>query len=132
MDIVIHRNLMRDAMEESRSLCKRLRTSKYSDRVKVRHNGSVIEVGDICIHFRGGDVLKLAGLRPDFYNVDSFSAKRFLQQSADKCRGKELFTMGHVYDKIMEHLKIVDMYDPKRRPDWQDAMLRQFIWGSYK
>lgn len=43
---------------------------------------------DIKIDFRTGHTDYLAGLRPDYYNADTYAANQYLEQSASKCSGQ--------------------------------------------
>lgn len=57
---------------------------------------------DIKIEFRTGHTEYLAGLRPDYYNADTYSANQYLEQSASKCSGR--------YASVEEIYSIVEGY----------------------
>lgn len=56
----------------------------------------------VYIDGRTGPCERLAGLRPDFYNVDDEEIKWFLEQGASKVNGIEL-------DNVCSVLKIIDI-----------------------
>lgn len=64
----------------------------------------------IFIDIRFGDVLKLGGLRPDFYYADTLEGQNFLTQSADKVNGIRLSTWYDV-------LKLVDCFREEENYD---------------
>ena len=102
MNIVIYRQKMEDALEISEYLFNKLKPG-LGEHLKISHNGLVMDIFDINIQFRCGDVLKLAGLRPDIYNVDTIAASNFLQQSADKVGEKEMDVLDDIYLEIVQH-----------------------------
>lgn len=63
----------------------------------------------VYIDGRTGPCERLAGLRPDFYNVDDGGIERFLEQGASKVNGIKL-------DNVRSVLKIIDILKiPERK-----------------
>lgn len=102
MNIVIYREKMKDMLEEYKYLFDKLKND-LGEYLKIYPNGLVIDIFDVHVDFRCGDVLKLAGLRPDFYNTDSITASNFLWQSAEKVNGKKINTLDDIYLEIVQH-----------------------------
>jgi hypothetical protein len=70
---------------------------------------------DICNHirvsFRCGDVYKMAGIRPNYYETWSLEADEFLAQSAAKCCGKKLDSLQDIARVIQEEIKEKEFND---------------------
>ena len=102
MNIVIHRVSAEELEQVLGELCLKLDIPyKYNKR------GRLISIEDgilhpIYINGRTGPCEKLAGLRPDFYNVDDGEIEWFLEQGASKVNGIKL-------DNVCRVLKIIDI-----------------------
>lgn len=121
MNIVVHRTKLSDAMFLSNYLMYEFKEAGIGEYITVKHDGSVIEIGDgIHIDFRGGDVLKLAGLRPDFYLTDSAEASNFLAQSAAKCGGRELYILDDIYNLVICYLDLDEIKKEKKENEQID------------
>lgn len=121
MNIVIYRQKMEDALEVSGYLFNKLKPG-LGEHLKISHMGLVMDIFDIDIQFRCGDLCKLAGLRPDIYNVDSVAASNFLQQSAVKVGGKEINTLDDIYLEIIQHC--MDVFNGN------NAIMSKFAYDS--
>ena len=87
----------------------------FFDDIKISHKGKYfIDIKDIRIEFRCGDVEHIAGLRPDYYNADSISATYFISISAAKCNGKALNNLSDVVKVVEDHLKAVNKIEKKK------------------
>ena len=68
-------------------------------------NRDLILVGpDVEIIFRCGDVLKMAGTKPNYYNVDTYNAAEFLAQSAIKVNGEEIESLNKIIDIVVKYV----------------------------
>lgn len=121
MNIVIYRQKMEDALEVSEYLFNKLKPG-LGEHLKISHMGLVMDIFDIDIQFRCGDLCKLAGLRPDIYNVDSVVASNFLQRSAVKVDGKEINTLDDIYLEIIQHC--MDVFNGN------NAIMSKFAYDS--
>lgn len=108
--IIIYRYKHKDMFETMHDLIEYL--------PDIRNNMSVDEhraVIDICDHirvlFRCGDVYKMAGIRPNYYETWSLEADEFLAQSAAKCRGKKLDSLKDVAYVIKKEIKEKEVND---------------------
>lgn len=102
MNIVIHRVSAEELEQVLGELCLKLDIPyKYN---KHRHLISIEEglFHSVYIEGRCGPCEKLAGLRPDFYNVDDGEIEWFLEQGASKVNGIKL-------DNVCSVLKIIDI-----------------------
>ena len=102
MNIVIHRYSAKKLERIFEELCRRLDIPYKYD--KHRHLISIEEglFHSVYIEGRCGSRKKLAGLRPDFYNVDDGEIEWFLEQGASKVNGIKL-------DNVCSVLKIIDI-----------------------
>lgn len=102
INVIVHRYSAKKLDQIFEELCRRLDIPyKYDKR---RHLISIEEglLHPVYIDGRTGPCEKLAGLRPDFYNVDDGEIEWFLEQGACKVNGIEL-------DNIRSVLKIIDI-----------------------
>lgn len=103
MYIVIHRMSAKDMNDSLKFLFDRFKRCGFACRALPR--GGYIEFGnDVTIDFRCGDVFRMAGLRFDYYNVDSHPADDFLYQSATKYNAKKLDDLDDVFNHICAYL----------------------------
>lgn len=65
----------------------------------------------IFVSFRCGDVYKMAGIRPNYYETWSLEADEFLAQSAAKCCGKKLDSLQDIARVIQEEIKEKEFND---------------------
>jgi len=108
--IIIHRDKCKDVLEAMYDLINYLpdiRKNMYVDKHRA--------VIDICNHirvsFRCGDVYKMAGIRPNYYETRSLEADEFLAQSAAKCCGKKLDSLQDIARVIQEEIKEKEFND---------------------
>ena len=108
--IIIHRDKCKDVLEAMYDLINYLpdiRKNMYVDKHRA--------VIDICNHIRGsfrcGDVYKMAGIRPNYYETWSLEADEFLAQSAAKCCGKKLDSLQDIARVIQEEIKEKEFND---------------------
>lgn len=108
--IIIHRDKCKDVLEAMYDLINYLpdiRKNMYVDKHRA--------VIDICNHirvsFRCGDVYKMAGIRPNYYETWSLEADEFLAQSAAKCCGKKLDSLQDIARVIQEEIKEKEFND---------------------
>lgn len=101
MLIILHRQLENDMLrlydEVNMELSKRINNSLLKS---IR--GSILVGTDIKIEFRAGYKDKLAGLRPDYYNTDIYSADLYFEMSAGVNKGR--------HASIMEIYSIIEGY----------------------
>lgn len=105
MNIVIHRHSAEEIDMIFKELCWRLNVTHEYD--KSRHLISIKKglLHPVYIEGRGGSYEKLAGLRPDFYNVEDGRIESILEQGASKVNGIKLRNVCDVL-KIIDILKI--------------------------
>lgn len=104
MNIVIHRRSVDDALYASRYIYDRL-IPLFGNQVKLCQHRLTIDVFDVHIDIRCGEVEYLFGLRPDIYNADTYRAANSLQQYAAKVNGKAMDT-HRICEAIIEHVLI--------------------------
>lgn len=102
MNIVIHRVSAKKLEQVLGELCLKLDIPYKYDKYR-----RLISIEDGLLHpvyidGRTGPCEKLAGLRPDFYNVDDGRIEWFLEQGACKVNGIKL-------DNVRSVLKIIDI-----------------------
>lgn len=102
MNIVVYRSERSELKRVFDYLFTQL-SDVYLYNARGRHNKTVIDIGDIRIDFRCGDIYKMGGLRPDYYNTDSQPASDFLCQGAVKVDGKELADISDIRRIIATH-----------------------------
>lgn len=98
MNIVIHREKAKDAKEAAEYLYGRLNeryNSIFSGMFTAKYKGSVIEGPGMVIHFRCGNIDKMAGMIPNYYNADTDAAYEILELQGSKVNGK---SVRSVYD----------------------------------
>ena len=95
MFIVIHRTEAVEAQKVFEHLAETLPKELESD-IEINKNWRTIGVNGSRIDFRCGDVFKLGGLRPNYYNTDNELASCFLEQSAVKVNGKEIKDISEI------------------------------------
>lgn len=107
MIIVIHREYSTDDKADSRYLYGQLRVNFPDKVIKYEHYGSRIEIRNITILFYSGDIRKLDGLRPHYYNCDTSSACDYCKMSVRKLveYDPELRTFSDVIDIIREEIE---------------------------
>lgn len=103
--VVIHRLAKKDmeiAYDAVRKIIlKDLVPSYYGDHVvKFASSRAIIQIGNIYFHFRCGDPYKMAGILPDYYNINSTIASDLLHQAASKVGGKELKSLSELIETI--------------------------------
>jgi len=98
LHIIIHRSSSVDAQK----VFERFITALFneSSTMQINDRGKYIDIENIRIDFRCGDMLKLDGVRPDYYNTDSDLVSCFLQQSANKVNGKEIKDIDDLINMI--------------------------------
>lgn len=69
------------------------------------------EANEDRVSFRCGDVYKMAGIRPNYYETWSLEADEFLAQSAAKCCGKKLDSLQDIARVIQEEIKEKEFND---------------------
>lgn len=109
INVIAHRYSMKELERIFGDLCLKLDIPyKYDKRRRLIS----IEEGllhPVYIDGRTGPCERLAGLRPDFYNVDDGGIERFLEQGASKVNGIKL-------DNVRSVLKIIDILKiPERK-----------------
>lgn len=105
MHIVIYRYSAEELDRILKELCGRLNVTHEYD--KSRHLISIKKglLHPVYIEGRCGSYEKLAGLRPDFYNVEDGRIEWILEQGASKVNGIKLRNVCDVL-KIIDILKI--------------------------
>jgi len=98
MFIIIHRSKCSEIRKIFDDFVNVL-SNKMDPNIKIRKNGP-IDIGNTRIDFRCGEVYKLGGLIPDYYNTDSQEASDFLKCGADKVNGKEIKDISGIIDII--------------------------------
>ena len=102
--IIIYRDKHEDMHEAMHNLINYLPDIRKS--ISVDEHRAVI---DICNHirvlFRCGDVYKMAGIRPNYYETWSLEADEFLAQSAAKCCGEKLDSLKDIAYVIQKEIK---------------------------
>lgn len=108
--IIIYRDNYEDMFRAMNELMNYLVDLK--DSMSIDKHRAVI---DICNHirvsFRCGDVYKMAGIRPNYYETWSLEADEFLAQSAAKCCGKKLDSLQDIARVIQEEIKEKEFND---------------------
>lgn len=103
MLIILHRLLESDMRrlydEVNMELSKRINNS-----ILKTARGSILVGPDIKIEFRAGRKDKLTGLRPDYYNTDTYLAGQYLEQSVVKNEGRSASIM-EIYSIIEGYIK---------------------------
>jgi len=105
MYIVMHRTEALDAQKVFEYLAELLPT-EINSIIEINKNWFTIGVENNRIDFRCGDITKMAGLRPDYYNTDSETVSHFLQLMADKVNGKEIKDISEIVN-IIKHGEII-------------------------
>ena len=106
MNIVVYRSKRTEIKKAFDYLFTQL-SNVYPCNTMSRYNETVIDIGDIRIEFRCGDIYKMGGLRPDYYNTDSQPASDFLCQGAVKVDGEELADISDILRIIATQLSKV-------------------------
>ena len=87
--IIIYRDNYEDMFRAMNELMNYLVDLK--DSMSIDKRRATIDIcGHIRVTFRCGDVYKMAGLRPNYYETWSWEADKFLAPSAAKCCGKKM------------------------------------------
>jgi hypothetical protein len=105
MFIVIYRTKAIDVSKVFEELAESI-SSEIDSNIKINKNWLSIGIENARIDFRCGEVYKLGGLIPDYYNTDSQEASDFLKCGADKVNGKEIKDISGIIDiikKMEEH-----------------------------
>jgi hypothetical protein len=102
MNIVIHRYSAKELELVLGELCLKLDIPYKYDKYRRLISIEAGLLHPVYIDGRIGPCEKLAGLRPDFYNVDDGEIKWFLEQGASKVNGIKL-------DNVRSVLKIIDI-----------------------
>ena len=97
--IVIHRQEVQDANLVFIELCDKL--ASFGPCARVRRRGE-IDILDTRISIRCGDICRMAGLRLDYYNTDSYLASEFLSVRCGmefKSINDIFKILGEIYEK---------------------------------
>ena len=100
-NIVIHRQAAEDANFIFFELCS-LFNKYFKDHVTLNYRRRTIDILDTSIHFRCGNIERLAGMIVNYYNTDNSSNSLFLKQSADKVGGKEFKDVTEILSVLAE------------------------------
>lgn len=99
MFIIIHRTSVVEAQKIFEYFAGLLSNEINSD-IEINQRWRTIGVNGNRIDFRCGDMERMAGSRPDYYNTDSESVAFFLQLMADKVNGKEIKDISEIINII--------------------------------
>ena len=103
MQIVVYRNKGEDADKVCRYLSDKL-LKEYPYGFRVHHNRKYIVIGDdVHIDFYSSNINKIRGLRPDYYNTDSYYASLYLKEAVGI--GKELESVIDILDVVSKHME---------------------------
>lgn len=102
--IIIYRNNYEDMFRAMNELMNYLLDLK--DGMSIDKRRAIIDIcGHIRVTFRCGDVYKMAGLRPNYYETWSWEADKFLAPSAAKCCGKKMPSLESIAYIIQKEVK---------------------------
>ena len=102
--IIIYRDNYEDMFRAMNELMNYLVDLK--DSMSIDKRRATIDIcGHIRVTFRCGDVYKMAGLRPNYYETWSWEADKFLAPSAAKCCGKKMPSLGDIAYIIQKEVK---------------------------
>ena len=106
MHILIYRQKKKDVVDVCNYLLKLLTDFFGTNNVKLCCSMNSIRLFDniVYIDFHCGDILKMRGYRPDYYNTDSFAVDRFIEQSCTKTSGKYLNKVDDIPSVILSYL----------------------------
>lgn len=76
----------------------------FDNELLIVNRDLVLVGSDVEIIFRCGDVLKMAGIKPNYYNVDTYNAAEFLAQSAIKVNGEEIESLNKIIDIVVKYV----------------------------
>lgn len=97
MKIIIHRKTVNDLRNTFDFLVEKFKKNliEIDDESLKKF---LIVVGEYEIDFFCGDVCKMGGVRPMFYNTDSKEASDFLRISAKKCGGIQIKHVNDLFE----------------------------------
>ena len=105
MLVVVHRKAMEDADRDYKIMCDNL-GDILGDTIgdlKCNKRNRIIDLGDNCrVIFMSGEVWRMAGMRPDIYNVDTIAASEFLAISTSCIGGKEISNINKLYEFLRD------------------------------
>lgn len=102
--IIIYRDNYEDMFRAMNELMNYLVDLK--DSMSIDKRRATIDIcGHIRVTFRCGDVYKMAGLRPNYYETWSWEADKFLAPSAAKCCGKKMPSLEGIAYIIQKEVK---------------------------
>ena len=102
--IIIYRDNYEDMFRAMNELMNYLVDLK--DSMSIDKRRATIDIcGHIRVTFRCGDVYKMAGLRPNYYETWGWEADKFLTPSAAKCCGKKMPSLEGIAYIIQKEVK---------------------------
>ena len=102
--IIIYRDNYEDMFRAMNELMNYLVDLK--DSMSIDKRRATIDIcGHIRVTFRCGDVYKMAGVRPNYYETWSWEADKFLAPSAAKCCGKKMPSLEGIAYIIQKEVK---------------------------
>lgn len=104
MLIVVYRKSAEEAQREIQYCLDKFIYDGHIDDY-VRYEKHTIDIRDIRIDFRCGNLNKMASIRPDYYNANDYLASEFLAVAAAKVGGKELNSIREVCEIVFAEIK---------------------------
>ena len=107
MYIIVYYHYVMDAAMDARELAEMLVDRFGAENVKVKNNRMTIDIFDVRIDFRHGDVHRMAGVCPDYFIAYNMEAINYLSGAASRVGGKRLGKLEDVVQVIWEHGRAV-------------------------
>lgn len=101
MYIIVHRTENSEVKKVVEYLAKSL-PNEINSNIEITKNWFTIGVNGTRIDFRSGDITKMRGSRPDYYNTDSCLASDYLLYEASRVHGKEIKDISDIINLIKE------------------------------
>lgn len=109
MIVIIYRKYRADVEKVFYQLSEGFKKLKISEESMAADNKKkTIDLNEWHFDFFCGNIYKMAGIRPSFYNTDDRDASRFLEQSASKIGGQEIQDVNDLFNILKS------MYGVKR------------------
>ena len=107
MYIIVYYKYAMDSAMDARDLAGMLIERFGAENVKLKNNKLTIDIFDVRIDFRSGELHKMAGVSPDYFIAYNFEAVQYLECQASRVNGKRLGKLEDIVQVIWEHGRVV-------------------------
>ena len=116
MYIIVYYKYTMDSAMDARELAEMLAERFGKENVKLKNHRLTIDIFDVRIDFRSGELDGMAGVCPDYFIAYNFEAVQYLQSRAARVNGKRLGKLEDIVKVIYEYYNNIEEVPSNENP----------------